>query len=89
MRGPPNHSGSERQDWPDRWDFVAVGPILRSLFNATSDLARRVLEHGDSVLDEPQIKTFLPQVEDALRQRVPVSALIVLSERLRQRAADL
>jgi hypothetical protein len=67
---------AERQDWPDRWDFVAVGPILRGLFDATTDLARRVLERGDSVLDHPQLRSFLPQVEEALRQRVPVSALI-------------
>ncbi len=80
---------AERQDWPDRWDFVAIGPILRGLFEVTSALAHKVLAHGDQVLEHPQIRAFVPQVEDALRQRIPVSALIVLSERLRQRAAAL
>ncbi len=79
----------ERQGWPDRWDFIAVSPILRALFEATSNLGALVLERGEAVLELPTLKAFVAQAEEALRDRLPVSALLVLSERLRLRVASL
>ena len=79
----------ERQGWPDRWDFIALGPIQRALFETTCALAKVVLARGEAVLEEPAIKAFVTQADEALRDRVPVSALLVLSERLRTRVAAL
>jgi len=79
----------ERQGWPDRWDFIAVGPIMKALFEVTTTLAALVLERGDTLLEQPVLKTFVAQAEEALRDRVPVSALLVLSERLKLRIASL
>jgi len=79
----------ERQGWADRWDFIAVGPILKAIFEVTSALAALVLQRGEVVLEDASIKSFVAQTDEALRDRVPVSALLVLSERLKQRVASL
>jgi glutamate dehydrogenase len=79
----------ERQGWPDRWDFIALGPIQRGLFAAAVDLGALVVARGVEVLSEPRIAAVTAQIDEALRERVPVSALIVLSERLKQRVSSV
>ncbi|MFO0748648.1 MAG: NAD-glutamate dehydrogenase [Myxococcota bacterium] len=75
----------ERQSYPDRWDFVAVGPIVRSLFETIGRLAALRLAHGEELLKDPRLAALTAQTEEVLRERVPVSAMIVLAERWKQR----
>jgi glutamate dehydrogenase len=75
----------ERQDWPDRWDHIAVGPLQRQLLDLGVTLGAKVLEKGDDALKHASLTAFSGQVDELLKQRIPLSALIVLAERLRQR----
>ncbi|MCC6621118.1 MAG: NAD-glutamate dehydrogenase [Deltaproteobacteria bacterium] len=77
-------AATARQSYPDRWDFTAVGPIQRGLYEGIGRLARVVSERGDAVLREGRVAALRAQIDDILKERVPVSAMIVLADRLRQ-----
>jgi glutamate dehydrogenase len=77
----------ERQEWPDRWDMAASGPLMRQLYLAMVKVGALTLARGEEVLKHPSLTGFAAQVDETLKQRVPVSALIVLTDRLRQRLA--
>ncbi len=75
----------EKQEWPDRWDMIASGPLTRQLHLAMIRAGALVLTRGEEILKAPALAGFATQVDETLKERVPVSALIVLSDRLRQR----
>ncbi|TNF25302.1 MAG: hypothetical protein EP329_23370 [Deltaproteobacteria bacterium] len=93
-----------RQSYQDRWDFLAVHSLLRSL---TASLERMVrLRLADDVVAYPDgdapppvsfdrwvaerdLDAIAAQIRDMVRDRVPISAMLVVNERLKHRLAAL
>ncbi|MCB9736346.1 MAG: NAD-glutamate dehydrogenase [Deltaproteobacteria bacterium] len=83
-----------RQSYPDRWDDVAVHSLARALLASVSRLARMQLagdakETAEAWLAARGLADIAAQVQDLLRERIPVSAMLVVSERLKNRIERL
>ncbi len=82
----------ERQHYADRWDNIAVPAICRALSHSIARLAalRRASMLGNKGTGRFRnalagVEDISAQVGDLLRERIPVSAMLVLSERLKRR----
>ena len=75
----------DRQGYPDRWDFVATWPILRGLYESAVALGGLRIARGAGVLETLRVPEIAASITEVLRDRVPVSAMLVLSERMRER----
>ncbi|MFT7579996.1 MAG: glutamate dehydrogenase [Myxococcota bacterium] len=78
----------DRQSFPDRWDNVAVPTIVRALFAGVVRLAVLAAERGttpDALLGDVGLEEIPGQIDELTRERIPVSAMLVLSERIKYR----
>ncbi|MGB0589049.1 MAG: NAD-glutamate dehydrogenase domain-containing protein [Myxococcota bacterium] len=81
------------------WDQVAVASILQSLFDSVIRLTRLIASKGKSLPDPAKVEPALcamssmaavrRDIEAMLPRHVPVSAMLVTSERLRRRIRDM
>lgn len=86
-----------RQSYPDRWDNIAVHSIVRSLLSNVGRLARARLKATTGRkkaatgrwLSQHDLSDTATQIGELLRERIPVSAMLVLSERLKLRVDTL
>ncbi len=70
-----------QQGYADKWDFIAIWPIVRGLVASIQRLAAWRLAGGDGT---SALQPLAQPIEEALSERVPVSAMLVLSDRLRR-----
>jgi len=81
----------ERQSYADRWDNVAVHSLIRSLLVSVSRMARARLvdsgRRGDATrwLAAHGLDDVASHIAHLLQERIPVSAMLVVSERLKHR----
>jgi len=73
-----------QQGYSDRWDYVAIWPIARSLLQTVQQLAGWMLKLQEHPTEFPELAPISHTIEDALSERVPVSAMLVLSDRLKR-----
>ncbi len=90
-----------RQSYPDRWDHLAVQSIVRALLHSLERMVRLRFAHtdannGDDGGDAPptsaerwlaahDLDGVATQIHDLVRERIPISAMLVVNERLKYR----